>query len=501
MVTDQQVRELMRLKQSGKPLYVAAAKSGMSAPTARKYVRGGRLPSDLGEPRTWRTREDPFTEAWAELESKLSLNPGLEAKTLFADLQRRYPGRYREGQLRTLQRRVKIWRATAGPSKEVYFSQVYEPGVDCQSDFTHLDSLRVTLSGRPYPHRAYHFVLPYSSWEAVTLCTTESFESLSAGLQNALFELGGVPQRHQTDRLSAAVQKLGETSVFTDRYAALLRHCGLVGRYTQPASPHENGVVEQRHHRFKRALEQQLLLRGSRDFASRQEYEAFVRELLAQLNGGRQERLAEERAVFRPLPDRRLETCTTLRARVGAGSTISVQGNAYSVHSRLIGEQVEVRVYGDRLEVWYAQRQVERLPRLSGRGKHTIQYRHVIDWLVRKPGAFAQYRYREELFPTSRFRLAYDALQRRQAPRQADREYLRILALARDNETGVETILSALLAQPEPLTAERVAVELVANQQPQRAVVSVAPVNLHCYDRLLVTSTTGVTTCVPSRSH
>ncbi|MFQ5507381.1 MAG: IS21 family transposase, partial [Planctomycetota bacterium] len=303
---------------------------------------------------------------------------------------------------------------------------------------------------------------------------------------------------HQTDRLSAAVQKLKGQAAFTERYAALLRHYGLEGRYTQAASPHENGVVEQRHHRFKRALDQQLMLRGSRDFESREAYERFVRQLVEQLNAGRQAKLAEERALFRPLPKRRLEACTILRARVSSGSTLSVQGNVYSVHSRLIGEQVEVRVYAERLEVWYAQRQQETLPRLSGRQKHAIQYRHILDWLVRKPGAFAQYRYREDLFPTSRFRVAYDALCKRHAPRQADREYLRLLTLARDNETGVESVLCVLLARDEPLSVDQIAAELKAGGQPERATVSVEPVDLGRYDTLLGSSlqpTAGVTAC------
>jgi len=499
MVTDKQVRELSRLKQQRKPLSVSALKTGMDEKTARKYLRVGRLPSELKQPREWRTREDPFAEVWLEFEAKLKLNPGLEAKTLFEEVQRRCPGRFPDGQLRTLQRRVKEWRATYGPPKEVFFAQEYVPGERCQSDFTHLDNLRVTLQGRPFPHRAYHFVLAYSKWETVTLCSSESFESVSQGLQNALFALGGVPRLHQTDRLSTAVQKLKGQAAFTERYAALLRHYGLEGRYTQAASPHENGVVEQRHHRFKRALDQQLLLRGSRDFESREAYERFVRQLLDQLNAGRQAKLAEERALFRALPSRRLEACTFLRSRVGSGSTISVQGNVYSVHSRLIGEQVEVRIYADHLEAWYAQRQQETLPRLSGRQKHAIQYRHVLDWLVRKPGAFAQYRYQQDLFPTSRFRVAYDALHKRHAPRVADREYLRLLTLARDNETGVENVLCALLGRDQPLSIEAVAAELAADQRPQRAEVQVAPVDLRRYDTLLgnsVQTVPGVTACL-----
>ena len=156
-------------------------------------------------------------------------------------------------------------------------------------------------------------------------------------------------------------------------------------------------------------------------------------------------RLAEEVALLRPLPGQRLEACKRQQVRVDSGSTIRVEGNVYSVASRLIGEWVEARLYAERIEVWYAQKQVEQLPRLRGRGKHRIEYRHVIDWLVRKPGAFADYRYRADLFPSSRFRLAYDVLLEQQ-PERAAKEYLRILQLAaRESESGVEAVLEHLL--------------------------------------------------------
>ena len=95
--------------------------------------------------------------------------------------------------------------------------------------------------------------------------------------------------------------------------------------------------------------------------------------------------------------------------------------------SRLIGEKVEVRLYADTVEVWYAQRCIEKMMRLRGKGKSDIQYRHIIDWLVRKPGAFENYRYREELFPTHRFRVAYDWLKAR-SPSRAVKKYLKITA-------------------------------------------------------------------------
>lgn len=207
MVTDRQVRRLMELLGKGKSLAASAAKADMDEKTARKYRELGKLPSGIKVGHSWRTREDLFAEVWEEVKEKLKINPGLEAKTLFEDLQRRYPGRFADGQLRTLQRRVKIWRALEGPAKEVFFPQVHKPGELCQSDFTHMKTLGVTIEGQPFDHLVYHFVLTYSNWETGTICFSESFESLSEGLQNALWELGGMPERHRTDRLSAAVQK------------------------------------------------------------------------------------------------------------------------------------------------------------------------------------------------------------------------------------------------------------------------------------------------------
>jgi Mu transposase, C-terminal domain len=487
MITDPQVRKLRRLDRQGLTKELAALKAGIDPKTARKYRRLGTLPSEVKRmDRDWRTRTDPFASVWPELEPLLQLNPGLEAKTLFADLQRRYPGRFADGQLRTLQRRVKRWRAEQGPPKEVFFAQVHHPGRLAASDFTHCTDLRVTISGVVFEHLIYHFVLTYSNWETGTICFAESYESLSEGLQNALWELGGAPQAHRTDRLTAAVPPGTTGATFTPRYGALLRHYGLVGQAIQATCANENGDAEQSHRQFKRALDQALMLRGSRDFAGRPAYESFLRHLFGQLNAGRAKRLAEELTLLRPLPARRLESCKRRVVRVDSGSTIHVESNTYSVASRLIGERVEARVYAERIEVWYAGRCVEQLPRLRGRGKHRVEYRHVIDWLVRKPGAFADYRYRADLFPSVRFRLAYDVLCGQQ-PGRAAKEYLGILHLAaRQSERDVEAALGRLLDGCGPLSTAAVEEELAKCDRPGSPLaVAVWPVDLASYDALL----------------
>ncbi len=470
----------------GKSLAVSGAKADMDEKTARKYRDLGKLPSEIKVDHTWRTREDPFTEVWEEVKGKLKINPGFEAKTLFEDLQRRYPGDFADGQLRTLQRRVKIWRALEGPAKEVFFSQVHKPGELCQSDFTDMNALGVTILGQPFEHLLYHFVITYSNWETGTICFSESFESLSEGLQNALWELGGVPERHRTDRLSAAVQKPDNPEEFTQRYRALLNYYALQGQKTQPNSPNENGDVEQRHYRFKKALEQSLMLRGSRDFPSREEYAAFLRELFAQLNAGRKDRLAEELRVLRRLTPSRLESCKRLQVRVGPSSTIRANHNVYSVDSRLIRENIEIRLYVEHLEVWYAQQCIEKIPRLRGEGKHRIQYRHIIDWLVRKPGAFENYRYREELFPTHRVRMAYDWLKRHH-PSRSEKENLASLHLAaKRNEAVADYALRTLFEKEQSISIGAVETIMESLEQiPSPIQITIAEVDLGAYDALL----------------
>lgn len=486
MVTDRQVRRLRRCIRTERTFAAAASKAGMDEKTARKYLRANRLPSEMKVEHTWRTRKDPFAEVWPDLEEMLNLNPGLEAKTLFDYLQQQYPTRFADGQLRTLQRRLKQWRALEGPPKEAFFAQEHKPGRLCQSDFTHMNDLGITLAGQPFEHSIYHFVLPYSNWETGSICFSESFEALAEGLQNALWELGGVPMVHQSDRLSAAVNNLSHREEFTERYAALLRHYGLGARKINAGQAHENGDIEQRHYRFKRALEQQLMLRGSRNFQNRQEYAEFLKKLFAQLNAGRRQRFAEELKVFRRLPLTRFDTTRVLHVAVNKGSTIRVAHNVYSVHSRLIGEWVKVKVYAEHLEVWYAQRCVEKLPRLRGKSKHHIQYRHIIDCLVRKPGAFANYRYQSDLFPSHRFRMAYDFFKEHNEER-ASKEYLKILHLAAyEGEARVDQVLEHLFQTRQPLTYEAVK-KAVQNDQAckSRTDVCVEPVNLSVYDELL----------------
>jgi hypothetical protein len=487
MVTDQQVRRLFKLIQTEKDFGIAAMKTGMDEKTARKYRKQGKLPSEIKGDHIWRTRKDPFDDIWDGMKLMLEINPGLEAKTLFDDLQRRQPGRFADGQLRTLQRRVKYWRAVEGPAKEGFFAQIHKPGKLCQSDFTHMDKLDITIRGVPFDHMIYHFVLTYSNWETGTVCFSESFESLSQGVQNALWELGGVPEEHRTDCLSTAVNKTGHPEVFTRRYKDLVDHYGITPCKTNPSSPHENGDVEQRNYRFKKAVDQALMLRGSRDFEDRTEYEYFLSKLFIQLNAGRKKRFMEDQAVLHRLPKRRIDSCKKKDVKVGPSSTIRVNHNVYSVNSRLIGESIQARLYMERLEIWYGQKKVDTLPRLRGEGKHKINYRHIIDSLIRKPGAFENYRYRDAMFPTSRFRIAYDSLKKRYTLKSAAKRYLGILNMAaKESEVAVDSALRILIDKNMDICKSQVQTLIQSNEPIYRVEdIDIPEIDLTAYDQLL----------------
>lgn len=487
MTRDQQVRRLMSLMKKGLPLSTAAAKAGMSEPTARKYRRKAKLPSELRRDHDWRTRPDPFTEVWPEVESLLEHDEGLQAKTVFEELLRKYPDRFPQGQLRTLQRRFRDWRALHGPDKEIFFPQVYAPGEQGQSDFTSMNVLNVTIAGVPLKHLVYHFVLPFSNWEHVTICYSESFESLSQGLQEALWDLGAVPAIHRTDNLSAATHELIQSRGrgFTERYVELLSHYGMKPSKNQPGNAHENGDVEQSHFRFRVAVDQRLRLLGSRNFGRIQEYSDLLRAIAKERNLSRRHKLDQELQCMRPLPARRLDTFREQDVTVARSSVVRIMHNAYSVPSRLIGHKLKARIYADVIELHYRGNVVERLERIRGTDNCRIDYRHMVHSLVRKPGAFRRFVYREAMFPSITFRKAYDALLER-SRKWADLEYLRILHLAATTlESRVEAALEKLLSEnlvPEYELVRSIAAPIEGIPWPR---IQIQQPDLAVYDQLI----------------
>jgi len=490
MVTpDRKVRKLMEEYGKVGKLTTAALRADVDPKTARKYVRAGRLPSRMRVERHWRTRGDPFAEHWAEAKAMLEGAPELEARMLFEWLCERHPDSYQEGQLRTFQRRVRQWRALEGPPQEVYFPQEHEPGVRLETDFTWMNSLGVTINGEAFPHLLCHSVLAYSNWQWASVCHSESLLALKKGVQATLVLLGRVPREHWTDHCTAATHRIGSDEEgrrgFNDQYLHLMEHFGMEPRTIQVRKPHENGDVESANGALKRRVEQHLLLRGHRDFASVEDYEVFIHGVMERANRLRTKRLSEELGVMRLLDVRLLPEYVEERPRVTAWSTVQVARNTYSVPSRLKGQQVRARVYEDGIEIYYHGVHQLSMPRLAGEGKHAISYRHVIGSLLRKPGAFRHYKYRSDMFPTQSFRWAYDMLCEHCSPRTADMEYLRILSqAARTMESAVEGALVEL-RQRGALPRWNAVLELAPGPRPDLPELPPLEVNLGEYDRLL----------------
>lgn len=473
----------------------AAMMAGMDRKTGRKYVAEGQLPSMMKRPRDWRTREDPFEEHWPEVEARLRESPGLEAKTLFELLTEAHPGRYEPGQLRTLQRRVKLWRAAQGPEKDVVLAQRHRPGEAAQTDFTSTGELGVTIAGQVFAHLLCVLVLPFSNWQWATVCLSESIAALRKGVQRALFQLGRVPRFHQTDNSTAATHRIpGGKGLhisdgkrpFNEEYLALMRHFDMTPRTTEIGAKEQNGDVEAGHGALKRALEQALLARGSRDFDSVEAWQAFIDAVVRKRNAGRGKLMEVELAAMRELHVSKLPEFVDLDVRVSEWSTVRVKHCAYSVPSRLIGEWVQLRLFEDHIEISLAGVLQLSCERLIGRNLHRIDYRHVVWSLVRKPGAFARYVYREEMFPSLVFRRAYDEILTRLAGVKADVEYLRILHLAASTvESDVEDALSRMLTAGEPISIDNVKLQLRSPTHVDVPELAPPPVDLLAYDALL----------------
>jgi hypothetical protein len=470
---DKEVQLYLRERQRGATQLIATARSGMCVRTARKYERAKTLPSQLKKTRTHLMRPNPFALDWDWIVSELTRDPALHAITLFALLCEKNPTRYKPIQVRTLQRHIATWRALHGAEKEVIFSQIHQPAKMAQSDFTHIEDLAITIAKLPAPPMLFHLVLTYSNVEAVSVCQSETFEALAEGIEAALWQIGGVPQQHRTDHLSAALRHLNKEGRedFTERYAALMRHYGMQATTNNLGVSHENGDVEQSHFRFKDALDQTLRVRGSRDFLDLAEYERFLQDLVKKRNATRSVRFTTEKPLLKPLPAKPLEPSRELRVKVSQFSTIQVLGNTYSVPSRLIGSQLKLVIHSREISAYVGTKLALSLPRLAGSHKHLINYRHVIWSLVKNPHAFEGYRYRDEFFPSLTFRQAYDLLATHLPTAKCDGYYLQILHLAAStSEVEVETALSLLLEAGNLPTFKAVQ-DLVQHSQPRLSTV------------------------------
>lgn len=431
------------------PVPVAAARAGFSSATGYRLAQDPRPPSEKAVPRE-RRRPDPLTDVFdAEIVPMLEANPGLRPIAIFEELLRRHP-ELGAGIRRTLERRVRQWRALNGPEREVIFRQTHEPGRMGLSDFTDMAGLGIIVAGAPLPHRLYHFRLAFSGFEhAHVVLQGESFVALAAGLQSALWTLGGVPREHRTDSLSAAFRNLASEveEDWTSRYAALCAHYGMTGSRNNRGLAHENGAIEAPHGHLKRAVEDALLLRGSRAFDTIADYRAFIDMLVGRHNARNRRRIDAERAVLQPLPSRRAEDGEETMVTVTSSGGFMLRRVFYTVPSRLIGHRLRVRLHDDRLEVFLGATHLMTLPRGRGYGDrrraHVVDYRHVIHALRAKPGALPGLVYRDQLFPRQAYRRLYEAAMAALPERAACKLVVGALAIA--HERGCEADLAALI--------------------------------------------------------
>lgn len=452
-----QLTKLVSERNQGANISMSAIKAGMSRTTARNYLRQDDVMEQRQVPHTWRTREDPLEAVWPQALAMLGQAPELEAKALFEHLAQSHPGGIKDGLLRTFQRRVRSWRLAEGPEKEVFFTQDHKPGEVLAVDWTDMGGLGIMIEGKVLVHKLFHAVLPYSNWEWAVRAQSESSLSLRGGLKATLGRLGRVPRRLLTDHSSTATHQLkrdGAERGFNEEYLGICAHYGIEPRTINVGRPQENGDCESANGHLKRRIRQHLLLRGSRDFPNEEEYDRFLIGVLESANRLRTQRLGEELAAMRETAIKDLPDYREVMVSVGNNSTIRVRKQSYSVPSRLIGTKLLARIYENRIVLLAGAQEVAQLPLGGADRGAVIDFRHVIGHLLRKPGAFAGYRWREEMFPAPVYRAAFDHLTR--SGHDADRRYLEILKVAADEgQTVVESALEQLFSAPHPVISAK----------------------------------------------
>jgi hypothetical protein len=277
----------------------------------------------------------------------------------------------------------------------------------------------------------------------------------------------------------------GRPRGYNPDYLELCSHYDLTPLTINVACPHEHGDVESLNRHLKRRLEQHLILRGSRDFASVEDYDRFVQGVLRAANAKRQKRLAEELACMRALPAGRLAEYREYEPVVSSQSLIRVKKHTYSVPSRLIGHTLRVQLHEAELKVHLGRDFLFCLPRLRGGRGALVDFRHIITPLMRKPGAFIHYRHREALYPSAVFRAAYDRLVADHGERPGVIEYLHVLKLAAEETVEkVEPLLQAQLALAGKWRASQVREQVAPVARKVVELAGLTP-SLEAYDTLL----------------
>ena len=430
---------------------VAAAKAAISRATGYRMDKAARLPSQ-DKPLRGRRRPDPLEDIFdAEVVPLLMSAPGIRAVAVYDEMRRRHP-ELSDGIRRTLERRIRSWRAVHGEAQEVIFRQTHEPGRLGLSDFTDMGGLGVTIAGQQLDHLLYHFRLVWSGFEhAHVILGGESFVALAEGLQNALWSLNGAPLSHRSDSLSAAFRNLDADAKvdLTHRYEALCAHYRMTPTRNNKGVAHENGSIESSHGHLKNAIRDALLMRGTREFGDLASYRAFIDEIVSRRNATHGKRIDAERPHLQPLPDRRTTDFEEVIVTVSSTGGFVLRKVFYTVPSQLIGHRLRVRLFDERVEVFMGGTHLMTLSRgrAHANGKHdqVVNYHHVIHSLRKKPMALLGLVYRDKLFPRPEYRRAFDVLVEQLPDKQACKIAVELLALAHDR--GCERELAEELAK------------------------------------------------------
>jgi len=489
MITEIRKSRLRRLWNQGLNITQCARKCKMDPKTASRILKGEDPPRDKG-PRSYRTHPDRLAPFWPEIEAMLQQDSALKAYILFEEMRTRHPETFPATWKRTLERRVRDWKIDHRVEQEVTFDQEHLAGDVLAIDFTSMNDLKVTIAGERFDHLVFHGVLTFSNWEYAEVCLSESFEAVARGIQNAFHAMGGLTERIRFDSMTAAVNNLSTERHFQANFRRLLEHFEVKPHRINVRSPEENGDCESSHGHFKDHVDQCLRVRGDRNFAAIEEYKAFLKRCIATRNQPRETLFQEEQAVLASLLPKPFPTYTEIDCMVGSNSIITVKQNRYSIPSCFIGHRVTIRIHSDQIELWYAGKRRFEAPRLIGSKQEFIDFRHVIDTLVRKPGAFAHYRYREHMFPTLEFRKAFDYLGEILGDAHATRVYLRMLQCVKQEGLAVvEPIAQRMMAMGQNLTKKQAFAMLDEIQPAQPATnmrdVEVEIPDLDSYDDLL----------------
>ena len=485
----------MKKYQETENIQQSAEHSGMSYKTASKYVKGGYR--EERTPRGWRTRKDPFTRIWEEVEERLSglYSEGatkVDAGLLFNEFLALYPQELNTGMLRSFQRRVKQWKAQHQQQSppDIYFSQVHRPGRYLELDWFHSKELVVCIGGSPWKHLICHVTLTYSNWEWAVPCESESFASLKETLQSSLFELGKLPLVVKTDNSSTATHSLkrGQSRALNERLQRLLDYYGLGFEKIGIGKPHQNGDIESANGHLRNYLVQCLQLLGHNHFSSVEAYRQWLEQKVRERNQGRQKELSLEKEHMRALVQQRLPDYESSVCKVNKYGMVRIGKGSYSVPRQWHGyDNLESRVFESRVELWIGDKRLARFDTNPNEGGARIHYQHLLPALLKKPGAFENYRYRHEFIPGDIWRSCLDTLQQNDSQRKADKEYLFILGLTLDHpKSAVEKALYQCLAQGS-ITLDAVKASLGLIRQPQEHPNHVQDADLKDYDLLLAT--------------